>query len=52
MQRYLKYAGETFLKNADFLASVKDMLTGFPVVKSFRAEPEIEGIYQKKNKHY
>ena len=38
-------------KNADFLASVKDMLTGFPVVKSFRAEPEIEGIYQRKNKY-
>jgi len=38
-------------ENAAFIASVKDMLTGFPVVKSFRAEPEIEGIYQKKNKH-
>ena len=38
-------------KNADFLASVKDMLTGFPIVKSFRAEPEIEGIYQRKNKY-
>ncbi len=42
---------ETMLsgENAIFIASVKDMLTGFPVVKSFRAEPEIESIYQSKN---
>lgn len=38
-------------ENAGFIASVKDMLTGFSVVKSFRAEPEIESIYQDKNKH-
>lgn len=43
---------ETLLsrENAVLIASVKDMLTGFPVVKSFRAEPEIEGIFQSKNK--
>lgn len=37
-------------ENSGFIASVKDMLTGFPVVKSFKAEPEIESIYQSKNK--
>lgn len=37
-------------ENAAFIASVKDMLTGFPVVKSFRAEPEIGNIYCSKNK--
>ena len=44
---------ETLLsqENATFIATVKDMLTGFPVVKSFRAEPEIEEIYQRKNKY-
>lgn len=38
-------------ENSEFIASMKDMLTGFPVVKSFRAEPEIERIYQGKNMH-
>lgn len=37
-------------ENSEFIASMKDMLTGFPVIKSFRAEPEIEEIYQSKNK--
>ena len=36
-------------KNADFVGTIKDMLTGFPVIKSFRAEQEIESIYQKDN---
>lgn len=36
-------------KNADFVGTIKDMLSGFPVIKSFRAEQEVEGIYQKDN---
>ena len=36
-------------KNADFIGTIKDMLSGFPVIKSFRAECEIEHIYQKDN---
>lgn len=36
-------------KNADFVGTIKDMLSGFSVIKSFRAEKEITGIYQKGN---
>ena len=36
-------------RNADFVGTIKDMLSGFPVIKSFRAETEIETIYQKDN---
>lgn len=35
--------------NAEFVGTIKDMLTGFAVIKSFRAEKEIEEIYQKDN---
>lgn len=35
--------------HADFVGTIKDMLTGFAVIKSFRAEKEIEAIYQKDN---
>ena len=35
--------------NADFVGTIKDMLSGFPVIKSFRAENEIDKIYQKDN---
>ena len=35
--------------NADFVGTIKDMLSGFSVIKSFRAEPEIDKIYQKDN---
>ncbi len=36
-------------RNADFVGTIKDMLSGFPVIKSFRAEKEIEEIYKKDN---
>jgi len=36
-------------RNADFVGTIKDMLSGFSVIKSFRAESEIETIYQKDN---
>ena len=35
--------------HAEFVGTLKDMLTGFAVIKSFRAEKEIEAIYQKDN---
>ena len=35
--------------NADFVGTIKDMLSGFSVIKSFRAEHEIDKIYQKDN---
>lgn len=40
---------EVSAHNADFIGTLKDMLTGFAVIKSFRAEKEIEAIYQKDN---
>lgn len=36
-------------KNADFVGTIKDMLSGFPVIKSFQAEREIEAIYKRDN---
>lgn len=36
-------------RNAEFVGTIKDMLSGFSVIKSFRAESEIESIYQKGN---
>lgn len=36
-------------ENASFLSLVKDLLTGFPVIKSFRADKEINSIFQTKN---
>lgn len=35
--------------NEGFVAMVKDVLTGFPVVKSFRAEKEVTGIFARKD---
>ena len=40
---------EVSKRNADFVGTIKDMLSGFSVIKSFRAEPEIDKIYQKDN---
>lgn len=50
-QKLAEQETEVSKENAAFIVSVKDMLTGFPVIKSFRAEPEIDHIYQSKNKH-
>jgi len=35
--------------NAEFVGSVKDMLDGYQIIKSFRAEHEIQKLYQDKN---
>lgn len=35
--------------NATFLTSVKELLSGFSVVKSFKAENEVNSLFQKKN---
>ena len=35
--------------NEGFVAMVKDMLTGFPVVKSFRAEEQIGRLFETRN---
>lgn len=40
---------EVSTHNAEFVGTIKDMLTGFTVIKSFCAEKEIEAIYQKDN---
>ncbi len=36
-------------RNEGFVSMVKDILTGFSVVKSFRAEKEILGLYKEQN---
>lgn len=35
--------------NESFVAMVKDMLTGFSVVKSFRAEEQVVGLFNRRN---
>lgn len=36
-------------KNESFVATVKDMLTGFSVIKSFKAEVQMIGLFSNKN---
>ena len=36
-------------RNESFVGMVKDLLTGFPVIKSFKAEKEILKLYSKEN---
>ncbi len=36
-------------RNESFVGMVKDLLTGFPVIKSFKAEMEILRLYKKEN---
>lgn len=37
-------------RNEGFVAMVKDLLSGFPVIKSFKAEKEAEGLFFNNNK--
>ncbi len=37
-------------RNEDFLTTLKDALTGFPVVKSFGAEGAMTGLFQQRNR--
>lgn len=36
-------------KNENFLSAIKDMLTGFSVVKSFKAEKEMQNLFSSSN---
>ena len=36
-------------RNEAFVATVKDLLTGFPVIKSFRAEAQAQKLFRKEN---
>ncbi len=40
---------ETSEENMDFVAQVKDLLNGFIVIKSFKAEKEVLNIFRQKN---
>lgn len=40
---------ETSEENMDFVAQVKDLLNGFIVIKSFKAEKEVLDIFKQKN---
>ncbi|MGB8451395.1 MAG: ABC transporter ATP-binding protein [Anaerocolumna sp.] len=44
-----KYEKDTSDKNESFVGMVKDILTGFPVVKSFKADKEIVVMFAEKN---
>lgn len=42
---------ETSEENMDFVAQVKDLLNGFIVIKSFKAEKEVLNIFRQKNRN-
>lgn len=48
-QKLVEKEHETSEENMGFVAQVKDLLTGFIVIKSFKAEKEVLDIFQKKN---
>ena len=40
---------ESMAKASDFVAQTQDLLNGFPVIKSFRAEQQIMTVFSRKN---
>lgn len=48
-QKLVKKESETSDENMGFVAQVKDLLSGFIVIKSFKAENEVLKIFKKKN---
>lgn len=48
-QKLIKKESETSEENMGFVAQVKDLLSGFIVIKSFKAEKEVLKIFHKKN---
>lgn len=49
-ERLVVKENETSEENMDFVAQVKDLLNGFIVIKSFKAEKEVLNIFRQKNK--
>lgn len=48
-ERLVEKEKETSEENMDFVAQVKDLLNGFIVIKSFKAEKEVLQIFRQKN---
>ncbi|HKL99502.1 MAG TPA: ABC transporter ATP-binding protein [Mobilitalea sp.] len=48
-ERLVEKEKETSEENMDFVAQVKDLLNGFIVIKSFKAEKEVLNIFRHKN---
>lgn len=48
-RKLVEKENETSEENMGFVAQVKDLLTGFIVIKSFKAEKEVLNIFRKKN---
>ena len=49
-ERLVAKEKQTSEENMDFVAQVKDLLNGFIVIKSFKAEKEVLQIFRQKNK--
>ena len=47
--RVVQNETESMAKASDFVAQTKDLLSGFPVIKSFKAERQIMSVFSKKN---
>lgn len=45
----VKHETESSEKASDFVSQTKDLLSGFAVIKGFKAEKEILGVFSKKN---
>ena len=47
--RVVRNETESMAKASDFVAQTQDLLNGFPVIKSFRAEQQIMTVFSQKN---
>lgn len=47
--RVVRNETESMAKASDFVAQTQDLLSGFPVIKSFRAEQQIMTVFSQKN---
>lgn len=48
-KKVVKHETESSEKASNFVSQTKDLLSGFAVIKSFKAEKEIMGVFSKKN---
>ena len=48
-KKVVKHETESSEKASDFVSQTKDLLSGFAVIKSFKAEKEIMGVFSQKN---
>lgn len=48
-KKVVKHETESSEKASSFVSQTKDLLSGFAIIKSFKAEKEIMGVFSKKN---